>query len=761
MTDTYKFIGTTVPRRDAKEIVTGQTRYLNDLAFVDLLHGKVLRSPHAHAVIRKVHTGRAKRLRGVRAVLTWEDNPGWKGGVPACTPVLDNKVRFVGDAVALVAADTEMIAEDALRLIDVEYEILDAVFDVEEALKPGAPQLYEEIPGNDVPPLFPDLGPDGLKELVLGDCEKGFAEAEVVTEGTFAYENIPNPLPPEPPGAVAMWEEPNRLTMWVTSQAPYFDKFILSDVTNRSLDIRIHGQPCGGSYGSKRMSWQVHCYAALLARATGKPVKLLLTKEEHMAAFTVRPGSRIRAKVGMKRDGTITAVSGKWFINTGYHSTVTQAQIAVGCGEAMLAVKCRNWDLKPVIACTNRTASGMVRGFGGQELKCALIPLLGLAMEKAGLDPFDVLRKSFIKPGEGFFWRDGVWRTYRGVDYGKAMEAGAERFGWNDKWKGWLRPSAVDGPKRRGVGVGVHGNADIGEDPHEAYVRLNLPEGSATILSALVEHGTGQISNYIKMVAEILQLPLDRVSISASDSMFVPFDFGPAGSRGTYAIASAIISAAEDARKKLLELASPVLEAPPGTVDTADGMVYLKGDPEKRIPWVALGWARTITGFGRFEGDHTLSNCVMSFVEVEVDTETGETRLIRVVNATDVGRVIDPQGLEGQLNGCLGSGGIDSALFEETIIDGNGRTLNANLIDYKWRTSAQLPLIDNVVLETPAPTHRFHAFGVGEVTTSPGPSAVLMAVSNAIGRWMHEYPLTPQRILEAGNERAANEVHDL
>jgi CO/xanthine dehydrogenase Mo-binding subunit len=760
MTEKYRFVGSKVPRRDARDIVTGKTKYLNDLSFVDLLYGKVLRSPHAHALIKDVDTSKAKKLPGVHAVLTWEDNPGWKGGMPVLTPVLDKKVRFVGDAVALVAADTEKIAEEALRLIAVEYEKLDAVYDAEAALEANAPQLYDEIPGNSVPLLFADLGPRGLKGLFLGDCQKGFAEADVVAEGSFAYEGIPNPIPPEPPGAIATWEEPNKVNLWVASQAPYFDGFILSDVTGRSLDIRIHGNPCGGSYGSKRMSWQVHAYAVLLARATGKPVKVYLTKEEHMATFTVRPGSRISARVGMKKDGTVTAISGNWLINTGYHSTITQAQVIIGCGEAMLAVKCANWNLKPTIACTNRTASGMVRGFGGQELKCVLIPILSLAMAKADLDPFEVLKKSFIRPGDKFLWhKDDMEQTYRAVDYSRSMDAGAERFGWKDRWKGWLTPSSVDGRKRRGIGVGIHGNADIGEDPHEAYIRLNPTTGTATIISTLVEHGTGQISNYIKMAAEILQLPVEQVSISESDSMYAPFDFGPAGSRGTYAIGSAIIAAAEDARKKLLEMAAPVLGCTPDDIDMEDAMVYVKNMPEKRIPWVALGWNRTITGFGRFEEDYTMSNCMTSFVEVEVDTETGMVDLVRVVNATDAGKIIDPQGLEGQLNGCLGAAGIDSALFEETIIDNKGRVLNANLIDYKWRTSADLPPIENVILETPAPSHRFRAVGVGEISTSPGPSAVLMAVSNAIGVWIHDYPITPDKVLQALETKKTQEVH--
>ena len=749
MANTYRYIGKVTPRKDATEIVTGGAKYLNDIKFPDLLYGKVLRSPHPHALIKRIDKSKAERLKGVKAVLTWEDVPDWKGGTPRYTRILDRKVRYVGDAVALVAATTEEIAKEALHLIDVEYELLPAVFDMEEALKPGAPQLYEEFSGNIVTPGVPFFGPKSLKEVVMGDVEKGFKEADAITEGTFGYENIPNPLPPEPPGAIALWEEPNKVTLRVSNQASYMDKITLFHVFNRKVEVRTIGGPCGGSFGSKFMSWQVQSYAALLSRATGKPVKVVFTKEEHMAAFTLRPASRMKARVGMKRDGTVTAVSGTWLIDTGYYSMTTQSQVAVGCGEVQIMVRCPNWDLKPVIVCTNRNASGIVRGFGGQELKCTLIPLLSLAMEKLDIDPFQFLKKNYVKPGDGYFWRDGIWYTYRGVDYTKAMEKGAESFGWKEKWKGWLKPTAVDGVKRIGVGVGVHGNADIGEDASEAYVRLH-PDGTAMLFSCVTEHGTGQRSNFVKMVAEVLQLPMENVSVTPSDSLINPYEFGPAGSRGTYAIGSAVITAAEDAKRKLFELIAPMLQAEPYDLETVDGVIFVKGNPEKRLPWKAMSIDRTITGYGRFEPDYTLTNCMMTFVEVEVDTETGNVTLLRVVNATDVGQIIDPPGLEGQLNGCLGSAGIDSALFEETILDrSTGHILNANLVDYKWRTFSELPTIDNVVLETPFPSHRFHAVGVGEVTTSPGPSAVLMAVSNALSTWLHDYPLTPDKVLRA------------
>ena len=746
----YRHIGKATERADARDIVTGRTRYLSDLEVPRMLYGRVLRSPHAHAHIVSIDVSAARALPGVEAVLTHADVPDWRVGTPRTVRVLDSTVRFAGDSVALVAATTEAVAERALELIEVEYEPLPAVLTMDEALAPGAPEIFPEAPGNVVSPGTPWFGPECLVNVQMGDVERGFSEADAVAEGVCGYENIPNPLPAEPPGVIAHWEEPNKATLWVSSQAAYQDKVVLFFAFGRQVDVRTIGGPCGGSFGSKLMSVQLVLQATALSRATGRPVRLVMTKEEHMAAFVLRIGSRITAKVGMKRDGTVTAVAGDWLVDTGYYSMTTQAQVAVGCGEAQLVVRSPNWDLRSTIVCTNRTASGIVRGFGGQELKCSILPVVSRAMAELDIDPFDFFKKNYVKPGDGYYWRDGQWYTYRGIDYTAAMDAGAAAFGWKERWRGWLQPSAVDGTVRTGVGVGVHGNVDIGESVSEAWVRLD-PHGAAVIYSAASEHGTGQPSNLIKMVAEVLQLPLDKVTITPADSAITPFEFGPVGSRGTWAMGGASIAAAEDARRKLLERAAPILGRDPSDLDTRDGLVFPADSPENAIRWNAvIGREGSVMGEGRFDPDFTLANCMMTFVEVAVDTDTGKVDLRRVVNATDAGTIIDPPGLENQLNGSLGSAGIDSALFEETVYDhASGRVLNANMIDYKWRTFAQLPEMKNVVLETPVDSHRFHAIGVGEVATAPGPSAVLMAVSNALGMWMDEYPVTPDRVLRA------------
>jgi len=745
----YRYIGKATPRKDAVEIVTGKAKYIEDVELPRMLYGKVLRSPYPHARIKHIDTTRAEKSRGVKAVLTHKNVPRWMTGTPRHVRVLDEKVRYVGDAVALVAAETEAMARDALALIEVAYEQLPAVYDVEDALKSDAPRLYDEFPRNLVPLDAPIFGPNTLSAIELGDVEQGFEDSDIISEGTFSYENIPNPLPIESPGVIAEWSESNHLTIWSATQCVSWHRYMMLSKMGFP-DIRTIGTQCGGSFGSKNYSAQPMLYAAALAKATGRPVRVCFSKEEHFGAFVLRLGSRFRGKVGLKKDGTVKAISGEWLVDTGAFSDQAQAQVAVGLGEAQLMLRCLNWDLKTKLVCTNRCASGIVRGFGGQELESALLPIFMYAMEQGNIDPTEFFKKNYVKPGEGYYWRDGNWWVSKGKDYSEALENGARAFGWAEKWKGWLKPTAVKDARRVGVGVSVHGNADVGEDVSEAYVRLN-PDVTATIHACVAEPGMGQRSSLCKMVAETLQIPLDRVSITPPDSLINPFDFGLVGSRGTYAVGSAVISAADDAKEKLFKMAAPILKTAPDDLDSEDGIVFVKREPDTGIPWrKAIGLMQTCTGFGRFEPDYSLPNFLALFVEVEVDTETGKLDLLRVVSATDVGQIIDPPSLEGQLYGSLGAAGMDTAIFEESLLDKNsGHMLNLNMMDYKWRSFAELPRFDNKILETLHQTHRYRAVGIGEVSTSPGPSAVLMAASNAVGKRLDGYPLTPDRILKA------------
>jgi xanthine dehydrogenase molybdenum-binding subunit len=744
MANNYRYIGKDTPRKDARDIVTGRAQYIDDVRLPNMLFGRVLRSPLPHANIKSIDVSKAAGLPGVCAVLTYKDVPDATWGIPNHMRLLDNKVRFVGDAVALVAAETSEIADEALELVEVEYEPLQACYNVDEAIKPGQPRLYDQYPNNIIPQIT-----KLLQNVIKGDVEKGFAEADEIIEGTGFYECFPNPLPPEPPGVVAYWKNPDKLVAYVATQSLGLNKY-LAQPFFRMADTQFIATQCGGSYGTKNANLTPIGYAAELSRATRRPVKIYYTKEEHLAAYSLRLSCRINARVGIKNDGTVTAVTGDWFVNTGSGSEAGPHEIAVGCGELQLALRCPNWDLKSHLVVTNRAPTGIVRGYGGQELESSILPIMGMAMEKANVDPLDFFKKNFVRAGDEYFWRNGVKYVYRGIDFSPAIDNGAAKFGWRDKWKGWGKPASVDGNRRRGVGVGIHCNADVGEDDSEAWIKVT-PDGRALILGAVSEAGQGQRSSLCKMAAEVLKLPLEHVNMSFPDTDGNPFEFALVGSRGTYTVGKAVIEAAEDARRQLLELAAPVMKLKPEDLDTEDGYIFEIKNPKNRILWRrATGIVRTVLGQGRFHEDFSLSNFLMTFVEVEVDTATGKIKLVNVVNSAGCGQVIAPACLEGQLHGALGAAGLDTAIFEGGMLDpSTGRMMNSNMVDYKWRTFNDLPEFSVLTQDTPIPSHRFRAVGVGEIATSPGPSAVLMAVYNAIGTRIMDYPFTPDKVLKA------------
>jgi CO/xanthine dehydrogenase Mo-binding subunit len=744
MANNYRYIGKDTPRKDARNIVTGRAQYLDDVSLPNMLIGKVLRSPLPHANIKSIDVSKAAALPGVHAVLTYKDVTDATWGIPVHMKLLDKKVRFVGDAVALVAADTAQIADEAVELIKVEYEPLQACYNVEEALQPGQPQLYDQYPNNIIPQIT-----KLLQNVIKGDVDKGFAEADEIIEGTGFYECFPNPLPPEPPGVVAYWENPDKLVAYVACQSLGLNKY-LAQPFFRMADARFIATQCGGSYGSKNANMTPVGFAAELSKATRRPVKIYYTKEEHFAAFSIRLSCRINARVGIKKDGTVTAVTGDWLVNTGSGSEAAPHEIAVGAGELQLALRCPNWDLRTKVVLTNRAPTGIVRGYGGQELKSSILPIMGMAMEKVGVDPVDFFKKNFVRAGDEYFWRNGKKYVYRGVDFSPAIDDGAAKFGWKEKWKGWGKATSVDGNKRRGVGVGIHSNADVGEDDSEAWVKLT-PDGRALVCVAISESGQGQRSSLCKMAAEILQLPLDHVNMSYPDTDGNPHEFALVGSRGTFTIGSAVIQAAEDARRQLLEHGARAMKLTPEELDTVDGWVFEIKNPDHRLPWrKATGLTTTILGKGRFDEDFTLCNFLVQFVEVEVDTATGVVKLLNVLNSAGCGTVISPNYLNGQLHGALGAAGLDTAIFEGGMLDPTtGRMVNCNMIDYKWRPFNDLPHFDNMFMEEPIPSHRFHAVGVGEISTSPGPGAVLMAVYNAVGVRIMDYPFTPDKVLKA------------
>jgi len=748
----YKYIGKHVNRTDAANIVTGRTQFIDDLRLPGLLYCKALRSPFPHANIVSIDTSRAKAYPGVRAVLTYEDVPDWECGLPHHRKVLDKRLRAVGDSVALVAADTRQQALEATKLIEVIYEELPFVLDCEEAEAEGAPQLYEQFPGNEIPATTP-FSEEPFKSVMVGDVERGFAESAYIAEGHFAYDAFPHPLPPESPGVICQWTSPMALTVYYNGAAPHLQKFN-TESSIPGVAVRVIACHAGGSYGSKQLIPHMVLQAAALAAATQRPVKYIMDRTDHFNTYELRQGSRIRGKVGITEDGYVHAIEGMWITDSGMSSTYAQAQTAVGLGEAQAFLgKCPNWALDTKLIATNHSSQAPIRGFGGQELKAALIPLVCTAIREAKMDPFEVFKKNFVSAGDSYIWRDYQWWEVKSVDFRPAMDASAEKFGWKEKWKGWEVPTWVseDGRRARGVGVGVHGNADIGEDPTEAFVKLH-PFGGVTVECCIGESGGAQRHAAQKMCAEVMKVPFEGVQVVAADTHGTPYDAGLIGSRGTITIGTAVVRATQAARKKLLAMAAEKLHVSTDSLDTEDFMVFSIENPEIRLPWIAVTGTpeMTITGEGLYKQNFDKPNFAMYFAEVEVDLETGAAKLVYALEGTDVGQIIDPVNLKMQAQGSFGAAGADTALFEEIIIDqNNGHILNGNMIDYKWRTFNEFPPFDFVCLESQFESESFHALGFGEISGSPAPSAILMAISNAIGVEITQYPATPDVVLRA------------
>ncbi len=749
----YRFIGKHGNRADAEDLVSGRQQFLDDLSIPGMLIVRVLRSPYPNALIKRIDTAKALALPGVIGVCTYADAPDWKCGLPHHRRVLDQHVRFTGDSVALVAAETIEIADEALDLIDVDYEVLPFVVDCEEALKPGAPQLYEDYPNNEITKVTP-FSEKPFNQIFYGDPEAVFKKSKYISDAYMRYENMAHPLPPESPGAIANWTSPSAVTVWYNGGAPHLQKFN-TESSIPGTTVRVIACHAGGSYGSKQLIPHMILQAVLMAKITGHPCKFIMDRTEHLLSYELRQGSRIRGKVGMTEDGCINAVEGMWYTDSGMSSTYAQAMTAVGLGECQAFLgKCKDWALDTKLVATNHSSQAPIRGFGGQECKSVLVPMVCNAIREAGMDPLEVFKKNFVKVGDRYIWRDFKWWEVHSVDFTRAFDESAKAFGWKEYWKGWEKPYWVseDGRYARGVGVGVHGNADIGEDPTEGMVKLH-PFGSATLELCVGETGGGTRFAVQKMVAEVLKVPLDGVQVVDSDTHGTGYDAGMIGSRGTITMGTTAVRAAKDAKRQLLARAAELLHCPAEALDTEDFMIFFKENPsDPRLPWIAAFGTpeMTITGIANYVQNFDKPNFALYLADVEVNLMTGEAKLLRALEGSDVGQILDPINIRMQAEGSFGSAGGDTGLFEEMVMDKKlGRFMTGNMIDYKWRTFNEFPPFDTVILESEFDTEAFHAIGFGEITPSPAPAAILMAVSNAIGHPITEYPCSPTVVLRA------------
>lgn len=768
----FRVVGKGVPVRDAIEKVTGTLKYGVDFAVQDMVFGKILRSPHPHARITRIDVSRAEALPGVIVVVTHEDSP--PGTWENCWfnyrgKVLDGIARFVGDDVAAVAATSEEIAENALDLIEIEWEQLPTVFDPDEARLPDAPQIRVE--GNERPAY----------KVEWGDVAQGEAEADHIVECDIRFESQQMATIGRN-ACIAEWRG-DRLTVWVSSQTPTEVRDGLHEAFEIPLSkIRVIALPVGSSFG---LWWSANfiMITALLARKARRPVKIELTNEECFTSVKRRHKEHTRGRAGCTKDGDLTFTQFDHVIDNGGYGF--KDDVGFFCVDLWGRARHGSWAIHGVN--TNLCTAGCMRAVGDITLGSTIERLADQLAEKIGMDPVDFRLRNQISAGDELRMQHsrmnmkgtleeyvaGIpeelrehWPQLFHLSSGGTRDIltrGAEEFRWAERWKGWRTPYSVEGPKRRavGVGTGCHVCGVEFEGATSAVVRIN-PDGSAQVAVTCGRQGQGSETTLSQVAAETLGIPLDLIEIETGDTNSGPWSHGSLASNTMYRIGWAVWAASLDAKRQLLEIASREFfdGADTATLDVQDGIVRRKdgGGSRVEIETVmneirsdSLGQTNSITGrpampmppavaFARHFAAH--------FVDVEVDVETGEIRLLDYLACQDSGTIINPQVMKNQaIGGALCGAGF--ALHEHLVFDEDGRILNPGFMDYKLLRAADFPTGGKVLFgNSYDPVGSFGARGGGEAPAIPPGPAISQAVHTAIGVWV-DMPMTPERVLQA------------
>lgn len=756
-----KYVGKEKTRLLGPQIVTGKAKYTGDFKMPGMQYGKILRSPHPFAKIEAVHTEKAKALPGVSAVITWQDVDRDIYITNGFTPpkhhhIMDEYVRFIGDAAALVVAETEEIALDALKLIEVDYTVLKPVFTIEEALAPDAPLLYPEFPGN-IAPHKNNLN------FEVGDLVKGFEEADVIVEVDASIESGQNPLPVEPPVTIC-WYENDTYNFIASAAAPAYCHQNVAAALNIPYEkVRLTAPAVGGSFGSKLYSGNVHplVFAAIMAKAVRCPVLFTYTKEEHFGVHQNRMVTNAHIKFGMKKDGLASAIEMVQYADAGVCASTQEFMLAVGTNTLPILCNTDNKKYDAEVVVTNHMPSGSFRGYGYLESTALISQAIMEACEKLDIDPVVYFEKNALKKGQRFhnaMAAPHFWQENKTADWSNLVRETAKAFRWSERFQGWGVPTWVspDGKKARGLGVSAAGHSDTGGKPSNANVTLT-GLGAVYLATCMAEFGAGTRDVMLKVVAEELDMPLESIRVSDADTATTPPDFGSTGSRSTYCGGIVAKRACEDVKQKLYKLASEKFGVPEDDLGFRGGVVYRLSNPEEKymlFPHL-MGKVDSVTGCGHFDGVHNSTIYHLQFVEVEVDKEMGTFTIIDHFGGSDAGVIVNPLPLRNQVQSFFA--GIDIACMEETVWDPNDyRVLNPSNIDYKTRTFNDVVPHDHIVLESMKNTENdypFGAVGVGEPLLAPGGPAIRMAIYNACGIKLDSYPFSPAKVLKALKEK--------
>jgi len=750
-------IGKNVPRHDAIEKAFGLTCYADDFFMPEMLHGKVLRSQYPSAKILSIDTSKAERLNGVKAVLTAKDVPrnetvtrfgqtqSLGGGFEGLYRVLaDKKVHFMGEAVALVAAETEEIAERALKMIHVEYQPLPGVFDPIESMKPKAPQM-EEGKSNIITHF----------EVLKGDVEKGFSEADVIVENTYRVPFVDHAYI-EPESGVAWIDENGVITIRVSTQVIEHFRSVADVLGLPHNRVRVIGTYVGGGFGGKE-DITVETFLALLTFKTGRPVKLTYTREESILCHSKRHPYIMEYKTGAKKNGQLTALKARIISDAGAYVYLSPWVLLYSMVDAAGPYRIQHVKVDGYTVLTNNTFTSANRGFGAPQVCFAYESQMDELANRLGMDPSEIRKINYLEKGE-------MLATGQVLEHHVALKETTEKalhaLGEKSSAKGHVKVG-------RGIASGMtsYGRMVFLHDTSRSYVSIEM-DGSVTIRAGIQDIGGGQASSLCQIVAEVIGVPMEDIKIYIADTALTPLAGTTTATRQLYMSGNATLMAAQEVRKTLLKKAGEMMRIDPERLDLVDREVVDTEGTGKSLPLkevvracasdgvplyhVALFKApfRNLTQYERIEGqvfpDFTFGTHA---VEVAVDEETGKVDVLKLISCFDVGRAINRLSVEGQLEGGA-IYGMGYGLTEEVILE-KGITITPSFSEYLLPTSMDVPDVETILIESGDGVGPFGAKGVGEPSVCSVAPAISNAVYDAIGVRIYDLPLTPEKIVKA------------
>jgi xanthine dehydrogenase molybdenum-binding subunit len=721
MAKDLKSVGKRTPRLNGPDIVTGRIHYADDVQLPGMLYGRILRSPHGHARILKVDVSKALALPGVVAVVMGRDVPDT--GIFAV-----DEVCYQGQKVGAVAAIDPDIAEDARELIEVDYEVLPSVVDPVAGMEKGAPEAQLGAPTKDVEgQKLPNV--TSYQVLEEGDVEKGFAESDAIVEAEYRVP-IFHQTYLEPNAATVRVEANGRITVWTSSQGMFGIRDGLADALGvPQSQVRVILQEMGGGFGAKNRI-NVEGPAALLALETGKPVKVTISREEVFLDGRPAPGCWVRLKTGARKDGTLMAVEGRIVWDGGIEGRSGNA------GRLLGLYKVPNSRIEAFSVRTNKPVPGAYRAPGGPQTALARESNIDMVAHELGMDPVEFRLKNAYGKGE----RPGMDHDW----LKNTIRQAAEKARWGKR------------RLKRNQGMGIAcGEWVNGSGPTHAHITMR-GDGSVTVLTGQADI-TGVHTVMAQVVAEELDVSVEKVTVTLGDTDTVAYTSVSAGSKATYSASTVARDAANETRKELLKRAANRLEASVDDLVLANEQVRVKGTSRHSVSFAELAKEAIGSNAGPITGQSSLGSLkshpsyAVDIATVEVDPETGLVKLIDLVAAQDVGRALNPMLVEGQVQG----GAIQSVGFgmmEGIRYDDQGRVQNPNLLDYAIPTAVDVPDIQTVIVEEPCENGPYGSKGVGEPPIIPGGAAVANAVYNAVGARVTEVPLTPERVVAAFKE---------